>query len=265
MDPLNELDPEAVSEGSFKSGGSFAGLFAGEHVAATGFVIGALFVSHGVTARDLLPGLLLRNLLAVLSWTLVCAPIAVRTRLTFYLYLRRTGGPGFMLVHHFAWFCNLPMHIGLPAWPCSGTRRSRGMANSRRLASIRGIGLPRCAAGIMVAAAGRSMAPGRMAYVAIGAAGVFAVLPAGWTPANPTLWRAGLALQSVTPDWPRWKIALWTGVLTTVLSRFPLFFMKLLDSVAIYGLILMPGGAVVFAEHWILARPGWKPKQPSGE
>ncbi len=41
------------------------------------------------------------------------------------------------------------------------------------------------------------------------------------------------------------------GLITTVLSCFPLVFMKLLDYVAIYGLVLMPIGAVVFAEHWI--------------
>jgi len=39
--------------------------------------------------------------------------------------------------------------------------------------------------------------------------------------------------------------------LTTVLSCFPVFFVRLLDYVAIYGLVLMPIGAVVFAEHWI--------------
>jgi len=39
-------------------------------------------------------GLLLGNLMAVLSWTLVCAPIAARTRLTLYWYLRRIAGPG---------------------------------------------------------------------------------------------------------------------------------------------------------------------------
>ena len=34
--------------------------------------------------------------------------------------------------------------------------------------------------------------------------------------------------------------------------------MKLLDFVAIYGLILMPIGAVVFAEHWIVPKMGIK-------
>jgi hypothetical protein len=41
------------------------------------------------------------------------------------------------------------------------------------------------------------------------------------------------------------------GTATTVLACFPVFFLKLLDYVAIYGLVLMPVGAVVFTEHWI--------------
>jgi purine-cytosine permease-like protein len=81
------------------------------------------------------------------------------------------------------------------------------------------------------------------------------VLLAGWTTANPTLYRAGLALQTIT-GWPRWKITLLAGAVTSVLSCFPLFFMKLLDYVAIYGLVLMPVGAVVFTEHWIFTRLG---------
>jgi cytosine permease len=70
------------------------------------------------------------------------------------------------------------------------------------------------------------------------------------------LYRAGLALQSVTPNWPRWKITLGAGLVTSVLSCFPVFFMKLLDYVAIYGLILMPMGAIVLVEHWVLPRIG---------
>jgi purine-cytosine permease-like protein len=103
----------------------------------------------------------------------------------------------------------------------------------------------------MVAAVGREMHPGLMAYEAVGIAGVAGVLFAGWTTANPTLYRAGLALQTVTPGWPRWKITLVAGTATTVLACFPVFFLKLLDYVAIYGLVLMPIGAIVFAEHWL--------------
>src|SRR5574341_855501 len=102
MDKLYEYDREPVAPQKLQSGGKFAGLFAGEHVAATEFVIGAFFVLHGVSARDLMLGLLIGNLLAVLSWTFVCAPIAVQTRLTLYWYVRKIAGPGLTLVYNIA-------------------------------------------------------------------------------------------------------------------------------------------------------------------
>jgi len=82
LDALYEFERAPVTEDRLQPPSYFAGLFAGEHVAATEFVIGALLVSFGASARDIVFGLLLGNLLAVLSWTLVCAPIAVQTRLT---------------------------------------------------------------------------------------------------------------------------------------------------------------------------------------
>lgn len=383
MDQLNEFDREPVSEDHLQGAGKFAGLFAGEHVAATEFVIGAFFVIHGVAAKDLIYGLLLGNLFAVLSWTLVCAPIAVRTRLTLYWYLRKIGGPGFMMIYNianaalyailagamisvsataladliglpptplgavlpsstgwvaiavalgsaftlmailgfnalskfagicspwmfvifvtgavatlpklgvspdlsnlwevlstkvwngqpvagqeqygfwqitfFAWFCNLAMHIGLSDMalfryakrPWYGVFTATGVYPGHFLAWL--------CSGVMVAAVGREMTPGRMAYEALGMVGVFAVVLAGWTTANPTLYRAGLAVQSVTPNWPRWKITLACGAVTTALACLPVFFLRLLDYVALYGLILMPVGAIVFTEHWILPRIG---------
>jgi purine-cytosine permease-like protein len=108
----------------------------------------------------------------------------------------------------------------------------------------------------MVAGVNRQMDPGLMAFEAAGIAGLMAVIIASWTTANPTLYRAGLALQCVTPNWPRWKTTLIAGLITTVLSCFPVVFMKLLDYVAIYGLVLMPIGAIVLAEHWIFPKLG---------
>jgi purine-cytosine permease-like protein len=102
MDRLYEFDREPVSPDKLQPGAKFAGLFAGEHVAATEFVIGAFFVLHGVAAKDLFLGLLAGNLLAVLSWTFICAPIAVRTRLTLYWYLRKIAGPGLTFVYNVA-------------------------------------------------------------------------------------------------------------------------------------------------------------------
>ncbi|MBO1256075.1 hypothetical protein J3L16_10300 [Alteromonas sp. 5E99-2] len=75
-----------------KGWGHFLGLYAGEHVAATEFVIGATFVALGATMTDILLGLLIGNLLAVLSWTLITTPIAVETRLSLYTYLQKIAG-----------------------------------------------------------------------------------------------------------------------------------------------------------------------------
>jgi len=110
--------------------------------------------------------------------------------------------------------------------------------------------------GVMVAGVNREMNPGLMASEALGLAGTAAVLIAGWTTANPTLYRAGMAFQCITPNWARWKVTLLAGMITTFLACFPVFFLKLLDYVAIYGLLLMPVGAIVFAEHWIFPRLG---------
>lgn len=49
--------------------GSFIGLYGGEHIAATEFVIGATLVQYGCTASDILIGLLIGNFLAVLCFT----------------------------------------------------------------------------------------------------------------------------------------------------------------------------------------------------
>ena len=72
------------------------------------------------------------------------------------------------------------------------------------------------ASGILCAAAHGSVAPGPIAYLGGGVAGPSAVVVAGWTTANPTLYRAGLALQTITPDWRRWKVTLRAGVVTTL-------------------------------------------------
>ncbi len=383
MDALYEYDREEVTPAQFKPGARFAGVFAGEHVAGTEFVIGAFFVLHGVRAEDLLLGLLFGNLLAVLSWTFVCAPIATRTRLTLYWYLRKIAGAGLTGVYNvanavlfcilagamiavsataialalgiktpglddilppsaawvaltfaigaafvvlailgferlskfaevcspwmfavfiagalamlprlgvhsnldnlleiartriwtgipspgqeqyhlwhvvfFAWFCNLASHIGLSDMALFRYARHWGFGLYSAFGMYPGHMLAWLCSGIMVAAVNRQMDPGVMAFEAAGMAGLLAVVLASWTTANPTLYRAGLAIQCVTPNWPRWKTTLLAGLITTVLSCFPIVFMKLLNYVAIYGLVLMPVGAVVFAEYWIFPRLG---------
>lgn len=378
MDRLYEFDREPVSKAKLQGGSKFAAIFAGEHVAATEFVIGAFFVLHGVSAKDLIYGLLLGNTLAVLTWTLICAPIATATRLTMYWYLRRIVGPGLTTVYNvvnavlfcviagamisvsatavglafgvpspqltdvlpssvgwvvitvaigslmtiiailgfekvskfaeicapwifvvfiagaiamlprlgvytdlnnlwevaetkvwngvpsegqekfgfwhivfFAWICNGAMHFGLSDMALFRYAKHWTYGLYSAFGMFPGHMLAWMCSGIMVAAVGRDMNPGLMAFEAAGIAGAFAVLVAGWTTANPTLYRSGLALQCVTPNWPRWKVTLIAGAITTVLSCFPIVFMRLLDYVAIYGLVLIPVGAIVFAEHML--------------
>jgi len=68
LDAINEFDRDPVSDEHLQGPGNFIGFYSGEHVAGTEFVIGPLFVAHGVSAGDLILGLLVGNLLAVLSW-----------------------------------------------------------------------------------------------------------------------------------------------------------------------------------------------------
>ena len=67
MAVAKEFKTEPISPDSFRPGRNFASSYAGEHVAGTEFVIGALFVAWGVFTHDILYGLLIGNLLAVLT------------------------------------------------------------------------------------------------------------------------------------------------------------------------------------------------------
>jgi len=391
LDKLNEFERAPITDDKLHSGKYFAALFAGEHVAATEFVIGALFVTWGAGAADLLWGLVWGNLLAVLSWALICAPIAVRVRLTLYWYVRRIVGPGLTVVYNivnamlycclaaamigvsasavilalskipkfgvvikhpsltdvypnsvgwvvvvmlvgavvvtlailgfkklslfssvcapwmflvfiagalavlpklgefrnlselwtlldtqvfkgeppagqaklgfwhimfFAWFANLAMHVGLSDMALFRYAKRWTYGFYSAFGMYLGHFLAWVCAGIMGAAVSSGLNPGEMAYTAAGMAGLLAVLLAGWTTANPTIYRAGLALQIATPNWPRWAITIVAGGITTIIACFPVIFMKLLSFVAIYGLSLMPIGAIIFAEHWLFPKLG---------
>src|SRR5256886_8342741 len=100
LDAINEFDREPVPPERLQGPGSFMGLYAGEHLAGTEFVIGPLFVADGVAALDLVLGLLVGNLLAVLSWAFITAPIATRTRLNLYWHLRKITGPNLLFVYN---------------------------------------------------------------------------------------------------------------------------------------------------------------------
>lgn len=397
-EPVNEYEREPVPEKARLGFASFLGQYAGEHTAGTELMIGPLFVASGVAAFDMLIGLLFGNLLAVLSWTLLTAPIATRARLTLYFQLEKICGrrlvtlynlangvmfcflggamvtvsataigvwfhfpmPGlndlypnsvgwviaaltfgimvavvaaygynivarianyaapwmtivflafgivglreFLVATHttinsaadlwhlcqtaiwkggaplpgqvkftfwhvtfFAWFCNMAMHIGMSdlsvfryarkSW--YGVATASGMYLGHYLAWI--------AASILYALqvhrnpANTDVLPGPLADNAAGLAGLLCVIVAGWTTANPTIYRAGLAFQAIFPQSSRYKVTLVTGLIVAVFGMFPAVAMKLLDFVALYGLILMPMGAVIFVDFFVLPKFGLAP------
>jgi purine-cytosine permease-like protein len=397
-EPVNEYEREPVPEKARLGIGSFVGQYAGEHTAGTELMLGPLFVASGVGAADLVLGLLVGNLLAVLSWVLFTAPIATRARLTLYYQLEKICGTRLVVLYNlangimfcflagsmvtvsatalgvwfrfpmpqlsdrypnsagwviavlvigamiavvaaygykfvarianyaapwmtlvflafgivglrefitstgahvgslaelwdlcrtaiwkggaplpgqvkftfwhtvfFAWFCNMAMHIGMSdlsvfryarkSW--YGIATASGMYLGHYLAWI--------AASILYALqlhqdpGNTAVLPGPLADRACGIAGLLCVIVAGWTTANPTIYRAGLAFQAIFPKSSRYKVTLVTGLIVAVFGAFPAVAMKLLDFVALYGMILMPMGAVIFVDFWLLKRFGMQP------
>ena len=167
-------------------------------------------------------------------------------------------------VMFFAWFCNMAMHIGMADLsvfryarrPWYGIATGAGMYLGHFLAWI--------AASILYAVQLRAtpentaVLPGPLAYQACGIAGLVCVIVAGWTTANPTIYRAGLAFQAVAPRSSRYTVTLVTGAVATLAGMFPAIAMKLLGFVALYGLILMPMGAVVFVDFWLSGKLGFR-------
>ncbi|MDG2396226.1 MAG: hypothetical protein P8M03_01050 [Flavobacteriaceae bacterium] len=98
------------------------------------------------------------------------------------------------------------------------------------------------------------VAPGPLAYNALGWFGIIAVILAGWTTANPTIYRSGLAFQAIFPEMSIRKATIIAGAIATVAGIFPAFAMKLLDFVSLYAFILAPFGAIIVFEYYFFNR-----------
>jgi NCS1 family nucleobase:cation symporter-1 len=388
-----EFEREPVPGSQLKTWKSFLGMYAGEHAAGTEFMIGPLFLTAGVSAFDLIVGLLLGNLMAVLSWRFLTAEIAVKNRLTLYYQLEKICGKNLVTFYNIAngilfcflagamitvsatavgvpfdmempkltdtmpngptwviivlivgavisivaargydavskaanwmspfivlafiacgivalgqlevrsladfwniwgegsepfpgqikytfwhvvlwsWFCNAAMHIGMSDLTVfryaknasAGWTTAAGMYVGHYMAWI--------AAALLYAVYLKSpeaqaflsenvappVAPGPLAYNAIGIFGILAVIIAGWTTANPTIYRAGLAFQAIFPKTSTFWITILAGSIATIAGLFPAFAMKLLGFVALYGFILAPVGAIIVFEHFFADRWG---------
>ena len=395
LQPRTEYEREPVPQKSWLGFKSFIGMYAGEHCAGTELMIGPLFVAAGVSAFDLIVGLIVGNALAVLSWMFLCAPIATRVRLTLYYQLEKICGRRLVTIYNltngvmfcflagamvtvsatalgvwfkfdmpglndmypnsigwviavlicggliaivaaygyktvakfaniaspwmvlvflvfgivglkqfidvtgtevnslgdlwklanqsiwkggapqegqvkftiwhvtfFAWFCNMAMHIGMS--DLSVFRYAKKSWYSIASASGMYVGhfMAWISASILYAyqlhldPANTNVHPGPLAYRAAGLVGLLCVIIAGWTTANPTIYRAGLAFQAIIPKVSRFKVTLATGMIATIAGMFPAFAMKLLDFVMLYGMLLMPMGAVIFVDFWLIKKFG---------
>lgn len=95
-----EYAHERVPHNKLLSGSYFAAGYSGEHVAGGEFVVGAAFAAWGAAPMEVVMGLIIGNLLAVLSWALACSPIATRSRITLYHYIERMAGKQFTFVYN---------------------------------------------------------------------------------------------------------------------------------------------------------------------
>ena len=385
-----------VAKHKLKGWKHFMGLYAGEHVAATEFVFGATFVALGATMTDILLGLLIGNLLAVLSWTLITTPIAVDTRLSLYSYLQKIAGDsmtklynwanviiftvisaamitvsatavrfalnipaqlnwyptnlafvavvlavgvivvfvamyGFNAVSNFSRICapwlftmficgplilmpalaesvigqtfltswNDFIHIGSTSvwtgftqsgepgigllevigfsWAANtithfglidmallrfakrkryGLCTSAGMLFGHYIAWI-SAGIMGAGTAVIVQKSIGELDPGDVAFHALGLSGLVIVIVAGWTTANANLYRAGLAAQAIFKDKSRTTTTAVVGMVTVAIACFPFVFTKLLPLLTYAGLLVVPVGAIVFAEHMIFPRIGF--------
>ncbi len=374
----------------------FVGLYAGEHVAATEFVIGATFVALGAKTMDILIGLLIGNILAILSWTFITAPIATQTRLSLYTYLNKIAGDsmtklynwaniiiftvisaamitvsstavrylfkipaqldwyptnamfvlvvlavgivvvfvamygfnavsefsgicgpwlfvmfgsgalvmfpaladsvlgttvmtgfkdfvtigdqsiwtgvnaagepgiGLLEVIGFAWAANTITHFGLidmallryAKKSIYGLCTSSGMLFGHFIAWI-AAGIMGAGTAVLVKKSIIELDPGDVAFQALGLSGFVIVIVAGWTTANANLYRAGLAAQAVFPKYSRKQTTLSVGIVTVIVACFPFVFGKMLPMLTYAGLLVVPVGAIVFAEHVIFPRIGF--------
>ena len=166
---------------------------------------------------------------------------------------------GFWSVLFFAWFCNSAMHVGMADLTVFRFAKKSNHAWATAAGMYVGHHMAWMAAAFMLAAqiqanGNATPVPGPMANHVAGIAGVICVIVAGWTTANPTIYRAGMAFQAILPNLSRFKITFIAGMLATLAGLFPAFAWKLLGFVGLYGTILAPMGAVIFFDWYCIRR-----------
>lgn len=383
-----------VADRELSGAGNYVGLYGGEHIAATEFVIGATLVQYGCSATDIIIGLIIGNILAVLSFTFFCAVLATDTRLSLYTYLNRifgkrmqkvynavlgvglsllaaagisisatairrifnvpiqlnwyptsvkfvlivlilgavityiaakgfeavakfasacvpwmislffvgalvtlpqlmsavgvdgihspadflnllnhhvwtgvssSGGPRLGIIHviGFAWICNLAWHVGL------NDMSMLRFAKTYKYGFISAVGMfighffAWIVAGIMGAAAAiilntplANLDPGEVTFTLLGYTGLVAVIIAGWTTANPTIYRITLSFNVIFNKFSRVHLTYIMGGLITILACFP-GMQSAADILTYLGLAVEGAGAICITEHLLFPKIGY--------
>lgn len=174
------------------------------------------------------------------------------------------SGIGIWEVIGFAWAANTFSHFGLIDMALLryakkkryGLTTSTGMMFGHYVAWI-SAGLMGAATAAVTQTSIEVLEPGEVAWHALGASGFVIVVVAGWTTANSNLYRAGLAAQAVLPRISRNKATLLVGLCVAVISCFPFVYRSMLPLLTYAGLLLVPVGGIIFAEHHLFPRLGF--------
>lgn len=387
------IEDKPISKLKLSGIGNFFGLYGGEHIAATEFVIGAVLVLWGCKATDIFLGLIIGNILATCTYAFICAPIAVDTRLTLYSYLKKVVGVkmqkiynfvwgiasiamaasmltvsvsavrevfnvapqthwyptdikfimisivlgiivtvvaangfeavakfssvcapwmiavffagalvalpqlvditgfekvnsissffnlvnthvwngevvnggeqlGILHVIGFAWMCNLAYHGGLNDMSLFRFAKSYKYGFVSAIGMFVGHFFAWGSAGIMGATAAiiakssiTNMDSGAVTNIILGGMGLLAVIVAGWTTANPSIYRASLALKTIFTNVELKTLSYIVGIIMTIMGSFPIT-ANIMAIVNIIVLIVPAVGAICIAEHYILPKLG---------
>jgi purine-cytosine permease-like protein len=172
-------------------------------------------------------------------------------------------GIGLLEVIGFAWAANTLTHFGLidmalfrySKKKIYGLTTSSGMLFGHYIAWI-SAGIMGAGAAVLLGKTIVELDPGDVAYYALGASGFVIVIVAGWTTANANLYRAGLAAQAIFTNHSRQRTTLVVGIVTVIVACFPFVFTKILPLLTYAGLLVVPVGGIVFAEHVLFPKLG---------
>ena len=187
-------------------------------------------------------------------------------------FVQERNGPqtfGFWQIVVFAWLCNGAMHFGMADLSIFRFARSKASGWAPAIGMFLGHYMAWIAAALLLAALiklqpalavgadGKVTAnPGILAFQSLGWTGIICVVIAGWTTANPTIYRAGLAFQGVLPISSRTTMTLVAGTVATIAGAFPNLSAQLLGFVGTYGTVLGPMGAVIFVDFYLMKKFG---------